>query len=55
MSSIASALRTAATSAVTTFTETAKIKDLQKDTVECNGDKVLTTDHGVKISDTDNW
>ncbi|KAF5331157.1 hypothetical protein D9619_006054 [Psilocybe cf. subviscida] len=55
MSSITSALKTAATSAVSSFTETAKIKDLQRDTVESHGDKVLTTDHGVKISDTDNW
>lgn len=55
MSSITSALKSAATSAVNTFTETAKIKDLQRDTLQSDRDKVLTTDHGVKVSDTDNW
>lgn len=38
---------------VTAVTESAKIADLQKDMQEQA--KFLTTDHGVKVSETDNW
>lgn len=38
-------------------TNTAKNADLQRDVVDPSKVKqnVLTTDHGVKVSDTDNW
>ncbi|KAF8655852.1 hypothetical protein AX16_002935 [Volvariella volvacea WC 439] len=36
------------------LTSTAKVADLQKDTVEADKTK-LTTDHGVKIPNTDDW
>lgn len=38
-------------------TNTAKHADLQRDVVDPSKVKqnVLTTDHGVKVSDTDNW
>jgi len=35
--------------------ENVKVKDLSTDTVEITSSSGLTTDHGVKISDTDNW
>ncbi|KAF9533564.1 catalase [Crepidotus variabilis] len=35
--------------------QTAKIRDLSKDFVEATSNDGLTTDHGVKVSDTDNW
>ncbi|SRR6266545_1091072 len=47
MSSIASFLKHAS--------DTTKAKDLSKDTVEITSSSGLTTDHGVKVSDTDNW
>lgn len=33
----------------------AKVVDLQKDTVEIDNKKHMTTDYGIKISNTDNW
>jgi hypothetical protein len=37
-------------------TETEKIKSLQACTFDAtSSDQVLTSDHGVKMSDTDNW
>ncbi|KAK2460639.1 hypothetical protein APHAL10511_007109 [Amanita phalloides] len=36
-------------------TTSEKIQDLKRDTVDIKPDSILTTDHGVKISDTDNW
>ncbi|KAI0308979.1 catalase-like domain-containing protein, partial [Amylostereum chailletii] len=39
----------------TTMTSTAKIVDLQRDTAVLSSDTRLTTDHGVLVSDTDNW
>lgn len=47
--SVADALR----QKVTAVTESAKIADLQKDTHK--QEAFLTTDHGVKVSETDNW
>lgn len=35
--------------------ETAKVKDLKRDTVTMSGASGLTTDFGGKISDDDNW
>jgi catalase len=35
--------------------DTTKIKDLTADTVHVTPASGLTTDHGVKVSDTDNW
>ncbi len=35
--------------------ETDKINDLKRDTVEGKADSIMTTDHGVKVRDTDNW
>jgi catalase len=33
-----------------------KVQDLKRDTVDINGKKgVITTDTGVKVSDTDDW
>src|SRR5258708_14306753 len=34
---------------------TAKVSDLATDTVSFTPSSGLTTDHGVKVSDTDNW
>ncbi|KAF8810089.1 catalase [Phlegmacium glaucopus] len=36
-------------------TETEKVKALEACTIDTSGDQVLTSDHGVKMSDTDNW
>ncbi|KAJ7465294.1 catalase-like domain-containing protein [Mycena latifolia] len=41
--------------AVTSMTNTAKIADLQRYTVEVTPSTGLTTDHGLPVSDTDNW
>lgn len=46
--------------AATTATKNAKsadgkIADLQKDTYELNDKTHMTTDYGIKISDTDHW
>lgn len=41
--------------AFTVATSTDKIADLQRDTQETRPGEHLTTDHGVKVSDTDNW
>ena len=38
---------------VTAIAENTKIADLQRDLAPQH--KFLTTDHGVKVSDTDNW
>jgi hypothetical protein len=35
--------------------QTAKVKDLSANTVQVTPSDGLTTDHGVKVSDTDNW
>lgn len=32
-----------------------KLADLQKDTVELDNKKHMTTDYGIKISNPDNW
>lgn len=32
-----------------------KIADLARDTTDVHGSTPFTTDHGVKVSDTDNW
>ncbi|KAH9919532.1 catalase [Fomitopsis serialis] len=54
---MASAIKTAAQSVFAAATETAKIADLQKDIQDPSKRpaKSLTTDHGVFVSDTDNW
>ncbi|KAF7333781.1 Catalase [Mycena venus] len=51
MSSVGGAIKQAATN----MTNTAKIADLQRCTVETVASTGLTTDHGVRVSDTDNW
>lgn len=38
-----------------TVSATDKMKDLKRDTVEAKPGSILTTDHGVKVRDTDNW
>ena len=41
---------------VTAVTETSKIADLQRNIVDQTGaGSILTTDHGVKVADHDNW
>lgn len=37
------------------MTETDKIKDLERVTIEGRPGSIMTTDHGVKVRDTDNW
>lgn len=32
-----------------------KVVDLQRDILEPRTSQPLTTDHGVKVADTDNW
>jgi hypothetical protein len=55
MSSVKSAIEQAFSSS-TTITETEKVKALQACTFDpTSSDQVLTSDHGVKMSDTDNW
>jgi catalase len=53
MSSVASTIERA----FTTATSTAKVADLQRDIVDPTSGPVhgLTTDHGVKVSNTDDW
>ncbi|KAJ3716582.1 catalase-like domain-containing protein [Lentinula raphanica] len=41
--------------AFTSMTSNAKIADLKRDTVTMSSSSGLTTDHGVFVSDTDNW
>ncbi|KAJ3746416.1 catalase-like domain-containing protein [Lentinula detonsa] len=41
--------------AFTSMTSNAKIADLKRDTVTLSPASGLTTDHGVLVSDTDNW
>lgn len=41
--------------AFTAATSTNKVVDLQRDIQEPRTGEHLTTDHGVKVSDTDNW
>lgn len=53
MSSVKSAIEQAFS---TPITETEKVKALQDCTFDAtSSDQVLTSDHGVKMSDTDNW
>lgn len=53
MSSVKSAIEQAFSS---TVTETKKVKALQASTFDAtSSDQLLTSDHGVKMSDTDNW
>ena len=55
MSSVKSAIEQAF-STTTGNTETEKVKALQACTFDAtSSDQVLTSDHGVKMSDTDNW
>ena len=53
MSSVTSTIKQAFASA----TSTAKVADLQRDIVDPTSGSVrgLTTDHGVKVSNTDDW
>lgn len=46
---------TAVKNAFTGMASTAKVSDLQRNTIDHKTGPGLTTDHGVKISDTDNW
>jgi catalase len=49
-------IKQSAEKAVSAMTPTRKVVDLQRDTLQGLQDKQpLTTDHGVKVSDTDNW
>ncbi|KAG1757287.1 catalase-like domain-containing protein [Suillus lakei] len=40
---------------IITMTSTEKVVDLQRDIQEPRANQPLTTDHGVKVADTDNW
>jgi catalase len=53
MSSVTSTIKQAFIAA----TSTAKVADLQRDTIDPSSgpDHGLTTDHGVKVSNTDDW
>ncbi|KAA1468521.1 catalase [Dentipellis sp. KUC8613] len=52
MSSVTNAIK----NAIVGSTGTAKDADFKRDIVDVNeGNNYLTTDHGVKVSDTDNW
>ena len=57
MSSIKSAVKQTFSSNLNiTDSETEKVKALQACTFDAtSSDQVLTSDHGVKMSDTDNW
>jgi catalase len=49
-------IKQSAEKAVTAMAPTQKVVDLQRDTVQgLQAEQPLTTDHGVKVSDTDNW
>ena len=48
-------LKTAAKQTVTSFTSSAKVADLQKNIVEPTSGCPMRNDHGVLVSDTDNW
>lgn len=55
MSSVKSALEQAFSTS-SNITETEKVKALQACTFDAtSSDQALTSDHGVKLSDTDNW
>jgi catalase len=36
-------------------TESAKIKDLQRNMRDTSTDQPITTDYGIRVSNTDNW
>lgn len=50
-------ISSAANKLLATATSTAKVADLQNDTIDpaSKPNKGLTTDHGVYVADTDNW
>lgn len=50
-----SSLIESAKKTITVATSTDKVVDLQRDIQEPRTGEHLTTDHGVKVSDTDNW
>ncbi|KAF8881957.1 catalase [Gymnopilus junonius] len=50
-----SAIKTTVKHAFANITETEKIKDLSRNTVEPSSESGLTTDHGVSVSNTDHW
>ncbi|GLB34627.1 putative occurs in almost all aerobically respiring organisms and serves to protect cells from the toxic effects of hydrogen peroxide [Lyophyllum shimeji] len=52
---MATAVGRAVKHAVTTIMSTAKVADLDNETVKLDPGSYLTTDHGIKIADTDNW
>jgi catalase len=51
MSSIAKAVA----SGISSITDDPKRADLKRDIVDVTSESGLTTDHGVKVSDTDTW
>ncbi|TDL23686.1 catalase-domain-containing protein [Rickenella mellea] len=55
MSSLASTVSAAAKRSLPGTTANQKLSDLSADTVDVNDSKGLTTDYGIKISDTDTW
>ena len=56
MSSVKKAMKQAFSTPTVSETETEKVKALQACTFDAmSSDQVLTSDHGVKLSDTDNW
>ena len=55
MASTLSTVSEAVKDVLGSITATDKIKDLKRDTVEAKPGSILTTDHGVKVRDTDNW
>lgn len=52
-----STISSAAKQMLTSATSTAKVVDLQRDSVDPKDkpNKGLTTDYGIYVSDTDNW
>ena len=52
---ISEGLRKAQETLRNTASKSKKLVDLETDTNTVNSDQFLTTDHGTKISNTDNW
>lgn len=54
---MASTISGAAKQMLSSVTDTAKVADLQRDSIDPKDkpNKGLTTDYGIYVSDTDNW
>jgi hypothetical protein len=55
MQSTLSTVSEAVKDVMSSIAATDKVNDLKRDTVEAKPGSILTTDHGVKVRDTDNW